>query len=280
MGKSNRKGKPKGKLKEIPKQHNNAHPPEGISKKGFKISWGSSLGIIASIVTIVLFFPTICNWFKTPKEKYEDEVFVTGKLKAPVISPSYSLVELPVIFSTNTLENSKDTPFIHGILVKDLDKRNTLSFIVGGKTLKCNVDDLHHGIRLLCPGQQDFFCHLTIVSKNNRIYVSTAFNDLRKEENIGTIEFNRWRLYKPNLLLWKDDDYKLEVRDKQNLIVFSMSYMQGSDFVSINGYFIDPYSIWVLSDNNDGDEFKPFSKEEANWKQRAEEYIRKIRSRF
>ncbi len=58
--------------------------------------------------------------------------------------------------------------------------------------------------------------------KDNRMYVSIEFKDLLKEETVGVIEYNHWKLYKYNLLDFHNDDNRLEVIDKQNNIVFSI----------------------------------------------------------
>lgn len=178
---------------------------------------------------------------------------------------------------------------------------------------QCSLDDLQKGIKLFSTslsGCTD--TNLTIGVKDERLYVSTVFKDIEKEETVGSIEFNHWKLFKPNLLDFRNGEQKLEVKDKQNRIVFSVRFSKDVDAVFISGYFISSKSILILSspvertiydttvianfmseagitktDDNSGPihlaNFKKticISKTDINWKQNAVEYIEQLTSVF
>jgi len=111
--------------------------------------------------------------------------------------------------------------------------------------------------------------------------VSVKFFDLEKDEFIGSIAYNHWNLFTPNLLDFHNDDERLEVKDKQNNIVFSIIY-EGVG-VWISGYFIDSKSIIVMP--NDPKKSKTghplcLLKTDASWKQKALDEIVVIKSIF
>ena len=123
--------------------------------------------------------------------------------------------------------------------------------------VECKVIDLYTGVNLFAPlftGCTD--SKLILGLKDSRIYVSVEFKDLKKEETIGIIEFNHWKLYKENTFDFDNTDEKLQVKDKQNNIVFSIEYdtKPGDDpQININGYFINPKAVLVVSENGTGE---------------------------
>jgi hypothetical protein len=227
----------------------------GISRTG-KVLGGISLliGIITGIIKIKdAFYPPVQKPIieKTAREKF-DQDYIDSSLNPPKIynEPNFSILEHPPVFTTAAKYDS--SPTIKGI--KLLGDASLLYVIFNlGTTLEMiPIQSLDSGVRLRIPALYKGCnpSYISFVIKDNRLYVSAEFKDLLKEETIGIIEYNHWRLYKSNLFDFHNTDDKLEVIDKQNNIVFSIKFEIGPanfNSVNISGYFINPYSIAILS---------------------------------
>lgn len=282
------------------KLNRNQRPPVNVSsqipslprKKNnlFSITWKVILGI-ATIAGIISAFPVIEDWISTPKEKYTKDFFVEGDLKPTKLllqrqeSKDYRLSDLPLNF--NLTPSEKIEPIIKGIRLRNLHKRKFLYIMAGNVVLKCDIADFYKGVRVFSKkfeGCSD--SNLILGIKDDRLYVSVEFKDFQKEETIGVIEFNHWKLYKPNLFDFDNDDTKLQVRDKQHNTVFSIRYIAAQEPQSINtviltGYFINPSSVLVLSLDSLGKGFSEavcYSKGATNWKTIVLQSIQKINS--
>lgn len=274
----------KKKRRNIPKQNIPVTPKK--EKRGF---WFYAIGI-AALLSVWPIYVTFKEYFLSPKEKFRKENYVSGELKSPMISVGkYKTLESPMKFVDTAKD---DAPRINGILIKQFRDTNFVKlgwiFVqVGRYFYTCSPIDFLKGIDIFNPtlsGCTD--AHLLLGVKNDRLYVSAEFKDLQNEQTIGFIQFNHWSLYKPNLLDFDNDDKRLEVKDKQHNIVFSISYesigVTPSPVVHISGYFISPTSILILG--NVGKEFKDenecISKTDSTWKQRALTEISTIKSIF
>jgi hypothetical protein len=240
---------------------------------------------IAVFIGLAFAAPTFFDWLKSPEQKYQDETFVAGNLKPPKIempeSNQYSFAERPPIIP-NTLGDSSIG--IKGLLLKTKNPYQPIGVAMGNYAYVIPLINFNYGVVLpMVQGQE---CGNIIFGiKDGRLYVSAEFKDLQKEEIIGIINFNHWKLYKPNFFDFKDDDTRLQVWDKQNNIVFALEYIVegGVHFVNVNGYFINTASISVLV-CDERDHQKRFgmciSKTEHDWKQKALTYISKIEPIF
>jgi hypothetical protein len=267
----------------IPQHPGTAQKPSYIlfSQKFWKIIIG-----IGIIIPIVLAIEPIKSYFSTPKEKYMNENFVEGDLKPNKISdasnPNNNLLETPPKFSTNLANNPY--PIIKGIYLKNYTKNKFLIVNFGGVLRTYLKGDLEEGLDVLDPIFKTCSnVHLYIGIRSERLYVSAVFKDLENEETIGFIEYNHWGLYKREKLFFNNDDKRLEVRDKQYNIAFSVKFEDASDDVSISGYLIDNKSILIMPNYSVNSKYKNtvcLPKSTPNWKDEALNEISKIESIF
>lgn len=247
-------------------------------------AWKVILGFIALIGLIANYTP-IRELFMSPKEKYDKETFVEGDLKPSKLFKYFDETELKR-FKTEAVFDS--VPPIKGILIKNFENLNIAVF-EGHKTKLFPIEQYYFGFDMFQESFRECFPPKVILGvKGERLYVSAEFKDLHKEETIGFIEFNHWKLYKPNMLDFYNDDKSLIVKDKQNNIAFSIKYEEpssthpGADLI-IQGYFISPTSVLVLRDVQ-RDPYPPsqycFLKNDSNWKRKALVEIQKIKGDF
>lgn len=253
-------------------------------------------GIIAAMATILVSIPMIRYNFLSPKEKFERDHFRSGDLKPNKITNRNASFSEYVVSETRPFFLNKITdrfPKIKGILVEKFDTKQEIILNLGGLPIHCKPKDFYKGIDIFLSKFADCTkVKLTIAVNNDRIYVSTEFKDLEKEQVIGNIEFNHWRLFNDNMLDFNNDDEKLEVKDRQGNIVFSIKYDMLDDstsLVNISGYFIDYTSVLVLPNvilTNKGAELKGntiiqcISKNDTNWKKQAQYDIQFIKTIF
>ena len=248
----------------------------------------TGIGLLLAIGVSLFFF---IDRYKSPKQKFEEEKLAQGNLNPPILqnfTKEYTISETPPKFYENPPVNTL-YPHIKGIYAKNIKNLQYVNVILGSLAVRCLVSDLYNGVNLFSPAFSNCTdSKLMLGLKDDRLYVSVEFKDLKKEETIGVIEFNHWSLYKDNLLDFNNDDERLEVKDKQNNIVFSIQYfvdMPNDPEIYIRGYFISPYDILVLTDraiaDKNGVEFnKCLLKTDSNWKQKAEFRIQDIKSIF
>ncbi len=255
--------------------------PEIKSTKGTGLKKFLALtGFIATIIGIVANWEKINPLFQSNKEKYDKEHFVEGKLKPEILNLNDSLnTEKNIFFFT---EGVSDTlPKIKGIHVPDFYKNHEIIFKLGTNEFGIPTSIFRQGIDIFnyYGITNDKGIRLLAGVKDDRLYVSFEFKDLQKEEAIGYIEFNNWRLFKPNLFDFKNDDKRLEVKDRQNNIVISIKYYpkDSNPVVEINGYFIGVNSVLTIA-NKSGLGHIP--KNNVDWKKLAMEHIREIKSVF
>jgi hypothetical protein len=284
--KNNKKNKP---VKEIPQV---IVVPQKETK--FKQAWN----IFASILIVFGAIPTcnfVAEYFKSAKEKREEREFEEGYLKPlPLNLPDSTSPESTTHYISNgiqdTLAENTDTsfgknnsyPLMKGIFIKDLIKKKSISINLGTNIYGASPSELFAGKNIgSVLGFEDM--NIILGAKDDRLYISVEMSDLQRQEHIGIINFNHWVLYMPNLLNYQDDDYRLEVRDKQNNIVLAVKYNQDPDNpeVTLAGYFISPQKILILP--NDRSAIRDFTYgaiEGDKWKQICLERIKRIKTIF
>lgn len=248
----------------------------------------SVMTVLGFVVTTLGGFAPIKSLFTSQKEKYDEEAFVSGELKPERLMKRsgfvYTRTEKPMAFYLDTL--GVNGPHIKGILAKnfrdpEFARNGWIVTRLGRYIFTCWAGDLHHGIEILNPIFGGCTASKIVLGiKDDRLYVSAEFKDIQKEETIGFIEFNHWKLYKENMLNFLNDDDKLEVRDKQNNIVLSLKYYGHQNGLMISGYFIDYNSVLVVRDTFEDfkDENQCISKQDSNWKNKAMREISLIRT--
>ena len=80
---------------------------------------------------------------------------------------------------------------------------------------------------------------------NDKLFVSTEIRDLG-DELVGVINYNKWSLFKPNLLTYPDTDSSVEVIDRYNNVVFSILFTAPNS-LTIQGYFMKKDRIIVIN---------------------------------
>lgn len=250
--------------------------------KGF----GNLFAIVSTAIGflgVIFSYPSFVDYFKSPEEKYQEQTFVQGDLKpskvnAPQPASDSAFETKAAIYST-----VNDTlPIIKGILLRQSGTElSEVAVHLGGSLNLIPIAYFYHGIELPIVSKEDTCGKIAFGVKDNRLYVSVGFKDLKNEETIGIIEYNHWKLYKSNMFDFHSDDNRLEVIDKQGNIVFSIEYNRETIFdgVYIDGYLINPNSIAVLRNDRDLNSKSSCNcilKTDSNWKGKAQIQISKI----
>ena len=157
--------------------------------------------------------------FSTKQEIYEDEVFAKG-----------IFVPKSILYS-NGLINVNYADIRYSCRVEALKK----GYVVKPHTVSCG------------PLKEQPF-EVKMIIKNDRLFISTVFKDIQKEEVVGIIDYDHWRLFKPNLLNWKESDTSLEALDRGNNVIFNMIYEQPNT-LTIHGYSVGLGCIFVVLDD-------------------------------
>jgi len=241
---------------------------------------------IALVICALFGFLKLYDYLKSPKVKSDEATKYTGELKPSTIdtlSPSgFSFLEQTPVFYNEVKYDS--LPIVKGILIRNKNKPINLEI---GNTLFINSREyLSRGIEIHTPIYPacDSVKKISLILKDDRLYVSVEFKDLEKGETVGYLEYNHWTVFKENSLEYpKNDDYRLEVKDKKSNIVFTIRYNEtslGTNQVFICGYFISPKAISILvQDTIKKNQFDTcISKSNINWKQDAEVLIQNIKS--
>lgn len=203
----------------------------------FKRYLKSTYFVIGAFITVAS-IPVYFVWFKdkiheiaTPKSVlFEEDNFIKG-----ILIPKY------------ILESNADIDVYFGSV--------GMSYPIG--KYKQGVDVTPSLIRYT-DGQNIADIKLKIM--NNKLYVSTEINDIETGEIIGIINYNKWNLYKKNVLTYHDDNNSLEVIDKYNNVVFSIFFYKPNTIV-IQGYFFVKGGITVVGEGIEP--FKINQKEDA-----------------
>lgn len=232
-------------------------------------------------------------------KNFENTNVDTGTLKPATVTSVDTLgyVELDTTPIFNKAR--RDTfPIVKGIKVKDTAS-DVMLIVVGHATWLLSKHILEKGIQVFDPKTSDqcYQTNLKLILKNPRIYVSAQFRDLRNNQLLGEMDYNHWTVYLKNLLDYNYMDDRLEVKDKQGYVVFSILFsdkgQSSNGAIAFSGYFINPSSILIVNTdpvptfytdktlNEAFEKMKCIAKEPGSqWQIEAEKSIAKIKSVF
>jgi hypothetical protein len=246
--------------------------------------------VILFIIALITFYFTFITQNLSQKERYYKDNVFEGDLQPdklhPVTDSVYSVLENPPIF---TQPIKGDTlPTVKGLLMRN-EKSNSIILFVGGCATFLDKSILRKGIKFKLPViSKNHFGQISLGIKDDRVYTSVEFKDIITENTAGYLEYNHWKVFSYNTLEYpKNDDNRLEVRDKQNNIIFSIKYELDdklNEFIFINGYFLEPKNgITILAWNRDThlkEMDTSFLCSDANWKENAYKLIPCIKTIF
>jgi hypothetical protein len=87
--------------------------------------------------------------------------------------------------------------------------------------------------------------NLRLLLRDNRLYIATTFKDIQKNEVVGVIEYESWKLKKDNLFDFIETDRSLRVIDRGGNVIFSLQYVFPNKLL-LHGYSISEKCIFVL----------------------------------
>jgi hypothetical protein len=279
MGKKSKKNRGR-KLSRQERLQNNAPIPINTVPPKKNWSVGKILGIVAVIATIIVAYEPIRQLLLSKHDKYKEETFVEGDLKPDPINPIEHPERNYELYPNKPILNkvkSDSVHYVRGVLISDFDDVNPYVYVnCGNYIFPCYKTDLMKGVRIFASVFDCQKTYFDLFVQDKILYVSTEFKDLQKEETIGFIKFNHWSLYRSNMFDYNESEKKFEVIDKQHNIVFSIEYNKegGGVFtstVNINGYFISPEAVLVISNIKNYTEQNNWciQKIDSNWKQEA-----------
>lgn len=264
------------------------NPQKKVTIFGKSIKWilfyiGGSVALISGAFTVFDYWKQIRYENLPAREKYEVKNFDTGHLVGtPVVFENYVPETIPIISNSPVLDTF---PIIKGLLIENINKTG-MSIQVGTNTVHLPAVAFYNGIDVF----KDQFNYCTTSKiflgvKENRLYISVVFKDFITRQFIGVVEFNKWKVFTPNLLTYKYDDQRFEVLDRQFHIVFSIKYKKSVDeygpTVIINGYFMSPKNILVLNSTGIGATCYSYEKNNSQFSiDAALENIENIKSIF
>ncbi len=262
-----KRSKPKNKEEEIQRK-------EG--KRKFIIEL--IIGLIIMVVSIIGIV------YKKDKSDFEE-----GDLKPTQLNPSTkqskidSSAEKPPVFSTLPVKDSY--PKIVGLLLPPAGKTGGYNIYVGSNDYAHSYDELQNPVLIKSNNGSDNLPVETLmylIIHDDKLYISAQFKDIETGQYIADIEFNHWKVYIPNRLTFRNDEHRLEIRDKQNLIVCAISTNNPSpSLIDIGGYFLGIKSIYVRGNKFTGGRLDAnISKDSTNWKEQAMIEIQKLKTIF
>lgn len=249
------------------------------------------IGLVSSIITIgTYFFPT------SEKKIYDGDLVPPLLAPPPEVKPSGSeitTIQTKALFDSEM--TNKIPPIsnrIEGIYIKDFATSNVMLFLGGLGTLIApdsyyNTFDAFGEVKgYLLRSKKSITqfptTNMIIGVKDERLYVSVKFRDIKTGHLIGEIKFNHYEIYEESALRFYSTKTSLKVLDKQGDMVFSLKYEKESSrsqSIHIDGYFNDPKVITVLNkdaDNTD-EQVKCYQKSNPNWEADATINIRKLK---
>lgn len=246
-------------------------------------AWKVVVGV-GVIVSIVTGYFSLRTETKSQREKFDEEKFVDGYIEPLKLSTdtasfenSHTLSTTPVIDSLKRGKAIPNIDTLKGIYIKDFYSKN-IYFQIGGRGVLTNPLYFKNGWDGFSALKKKISTTLMFIVKDDKLYVSAEFKDLQKEETIGIIEYNHWKLRRENMFDWKDTDSSLTVWDKQHNVVLSIMYLtrtkKNTERVIVKGYFIAPEAIVILNDNPYLQNV--YYKSENQWKEKASYDINKI----
>jgi len=213
---------------------NIANKKAGIVQKAklfFKTIYGviTIIGVIGAFILLLIDTPNkLKGLFSTPQQQWEDQAFFRGILLPPYSSDGSSTVK-PVI-------KIKIGTYIYRIFPNHFQEG--VPFSIPGFQMNANTS---------------LFSDLTLKIKSGRLYISTTMRYIANREVVGKMVFNKWTLFKSNILTFypADDGKGLEVVDKQGNVVLSLFYID-SNTISLQGYFLGDEWIGIIAPDQVG----------------------------
>jgi hypothetical protein len=250
-------------------------------------AWSIFAGLCLIAATWVAVHPYWRDVSKTEKEKFDDQTKEVGKIKSPVYE-EYRVLEQKPVFKSNPITDS--FPTLDGVSFKDT-AAPVIPVQIGGKVYLVKPLIFFQGIEFTeiqpCDSVNS---RLQLFAKDGRLYVSAKFIDLKTDELIGDMAFNRWTLYKGAFKDYHPGEDRFEVIDHQGNIVFSIQFKfyNRQPWVLIGGYFVTPRAVTVMNNSvvsKGGNSFggvtnQCFSKSESDWQNKALTEILKIKTLF
>jgi hypothetical protein len=230
------------------------------------------LAVLGTLVTIVVSIPQLRNMFTSSKQLVHEEKFEEGNLVSPKLpDPQYTILEKrPEII--NYAANDSFPP-LKGVHIPGFNRSQFVMVQVGQNVFNFFREDMEAGIRLgRSPISGCDYSNISFVVKNERLYVSLKFWDLRSEDLIGDIQFNHWKICKGTYFDCNYDDRHFEVTDKQGNIVVSVEF-GFANMIHISGYFVQPGDSTALVVRNDmikaTEKWDCIPKSDPKWKERV-----------
>lgn len=170
------------------------------------------LVIIFTVISWFFYKDDIVEYFSTKHEKFVKEKFIKGVFLPPALDIS----------------------------------NNQLIIESGGITTYYQISKLKEGIEIKVG---EYVGDLKFKIEKNRLFVSTTFRDIQKEEVVGIINYKSWSLLKDNLLDYIETDESFEVIDRNGNVIFSIKY-KAPNIVSLKGYFIKSSKVFIIDSNH------------------------------
>lgn len=185
------------------------------------------VSVISTLIGIVGFWPQFHQWTTSDKELYHEQYFIDG-----------------ILLPNDLIANNRQ------ILLN-----------VGRIALGFSVEELERGADLSTAfvglDVEGVKCKII----NRRLFFSTTIRNL-DGEIVGQMDYNRWSLFKPNLLYYDDSEGEsLTVTDKKGFIVFSIRFKKPNE-ITLRGYFVGQKSVLISSERG----FRNVPKREPGWK--------------
>jgi hypothetical protein len=212
-----RKPKPKTKLKV-------RTPVAPIKTRWDKISslFTKTIFWIVTFLALIGAYPTykfIKNEFKSPEEKYYDEMFISSIVIPPEVNYQTNLINIKAGLSTISF---------------------TMTSLMSGINYRCPFDVKG------ADGKNVEAIPLHFKIYDNKLYVSCIFRDLDNGEIIGEIKDNELSLLKSNILRFQSFNDGFEVVDKEGNVAMSLFFSYPNN-INIQGYFSTREVITVVS---------------------------------
>jgi hypothetical protein len=231
-------------------KNSDGEPPK--KKKWWQKTWVIVMGLILILSGLATIKP-VRELFMSKHAIYEEENFDTGTIK-PLEIKDVDLDYDTLEFGDRPIFNKAriDTfPIVKGVKIKEGGSEVVILLGTGMWMLSKSI--LKKGIKIFNPITTDECAQtkLNLILKNDRIYASAEFRDLKNGQIVGTMDYNHWKVYLKNLLEYNFADDRLEVLDKQGYVIFSILFSDkgqaSNGAIALSGYFMNPNSILIVN---------------------------------
>jgi hypothetical protein len=210
------------------------------------------VAIIITIVSAPVLIYSAWQWLKPASVKLKELNEVHGTLNPKPIEhqEDTNLVIRNYPFKITRPPISESPPAMLGILLpSDLVSNPNLKIYLGSNSIDhAFLGDYFSGVDL---NYAPFGCAISDVKMSlkilaNRLFISTSFRDIQTNDLVGTVVYNDWTLYVPNMLRFAQSDSTLEVYDKHGYAITRIKFKQPNGIL-IQGYYAGADSAWVLA---------------------------------